>query len=71
MSLDRTLAGRRVRLVSCSDPYTALRPGAEGTVQFVNDYAIPEPERSLHVKWDDGSNLGLIEGVDRWELLDE
>lgn len=64
MAFDRSLAGRRVRLDHCSDPYTDLRPGAVGTVTFEDDLG------TLHVKWDSGSNLGLIAmDGDRWTLL--
>ncbi|RPI12112.1 MAG: DUF4314 domain-containing protein, partial [Actinobacteria bacterium] len=37
MPLDRSEQGRRVRLVYCSDPYTPLTPGTEGTITFVDD----------------------------------
>lgn len=71
MSLDRTLAGRRVKLVSVDDPYTDLKPGTEGTVNFVQIMdAFDPPSTVLFVRWDTGSNLSLIEGIDRWELLE-
>lgn len=58
------LVGRRVRLVSCSDPYTRLQPGAEGTVTLVDGVG------TVHVRWDDGHQLGLIhEAGDRWVVL--
>lgn len=61
---DDTLAGRRVRLICSTDEYTRLEPGTEGTVQFEDSFG------TLHVDWDDGSKLGLIEeDGDRWELL--
>jgi hypothetical protein len=55
--------GRRVRLLYCSDGYAANPSGLEGTVTFVDDTG------TLHVQWDNGSTLGLIPGVDRWEEL--
>jgi hypothetical protein len=61
---DRTLEGRRVRLDRCDDPYTRLRPGALGTVLWEDDAG------TLHVKWDDGSSLGLCpQDGDRFTLL--
>lgn len=64
MSFDKTLQGRRIRLVHCSDPYTLLAPGTLGTADFVDDMG------TLHVRWDDGSRLGLIAADgDRWEVL--
>ncbi len=56
--------GDRVRLIHCSDPYTRIRSGTLGTVRFVDDMG------TVHVKWDDGSSLGLIEGEDSWCLED-
>jgi hypothetical protein len=58
------LIGRRVRLVRCNDPYTALAPGSEGTVTFVDSLG------TVHVNWDDGARLGLVEeDGDRFELI--
>jgi len=54
--------GRRVRLIHCDDPHTRLKPGTRGTVTFVDGLD------TVHVAWDDGSRLGLIPGVDEWEL---
>lgn len=62
-NVDRSAEGKRVRLISCSDPYTKNSPGTEGTVEFVDDTG------TLHVKWDNGSTLGLIPGEDCWELV--
>jgi hypothetical protein len=56
------LQGRRVRLICCDDPHTLLRPGTRGRVTFVDGLG------TVHVAWDDGSRLGLIPGVDRWEV---
>jgi len=58
------LVGRRVRLIRCSDPYTRLTPGVEGTVTFVDDFG------TVHVDWDDGSRLGLVEEAgDAWQII--
>ncbi len=58
------LQGRRVRLISCDDPRTRLQPGTRGLVTFVDGL------NTVHVSWDDGTRLGLIPDVDRWELDD-
>jgi hypothetical protein len=63
MPFDRTLEGRRVRLVHTDDPYTDLKPGSLGTIDFTDD------ADQLHIHWDDGSHLALIPGYDRWEVL--
>ena len=56
-------AGRRVELVRMSDPYTDLRLGAQGTIQFVDDIG------TIFVAWDNGSHLGCCLGVDEIRLL--
>lgn len=59
-----SLVGRRVKLVRCTDEYTRLAPGAEGTVTFVDSMG------TVHVRWDDGSQLGLVtEAGDLYELV--
>jgi Domain of unknown function (DUF4314) len=57
------LAGRRVRLVRTTDEHTSLRPGAVGTVSLVDSVG------TIHVRWDDGSTLGLIPGEDSFTVL--
>jgi len=56
------LQGRRVRLISCDDPHTRPQPGTRGRITFVDGLA------TVHVASDDGSRLGLIPGVDQWEV---
>jgi hypothetical protein len=59
-----SLVGRRVRLVRCTDEHTKLEPGALGTVRFVDSTG------TVHVDWDDGSKLGLVdEAGDLYELV--
>lgn len=55
--------GMRVRLVRMADPYTNLKPGALGRITMVDDGL------TFHVKWDNGSTLGLIPGVDLWDVV--
>ena len=68
MSLDKTLAGRRVRLVNTNDPFTKLKTGSLGTVKY-ESYDELWLEEKLAVDWDDGSRLQLIRGADYWEIL--
>lgn len=59
------LVGKRVRLIYCSDPYTLLKSGDEGTVTFVDDWG------TVHVNWDNRSGLGLVEEAgDRFEVIE-
>ena len=70
MSLDKTLAGRRVRLINTNDQYTKLKTGSLGTVKY-ESYDELWLEEKLAVDWDDGSKLQLIAGADHWEILKE
>lgn len=58
------LIGKRIRLISTDDPYTELRPGDEGTIDYVDDID------TVFVKWDCGSRLGLVRNHDRYEIID-
>jgi len=58
----------RVELLATSDPYTELRAGSLGTK--VMEYIDPWGYRTIVVKWDNGSNLSLIEGSgDSWREI--
>lgn len=50
--------GTRVELVSMNDPYSKLKPGDQGTVNFVDDIG------TVFIKWDCGSSLGAAYGED-------
>jgi hypothetical protein len=55
--------GEAVRLVSTADPATRLRHGEMGTVLHTDDAG------TVHVRWEGGSTLGLIPGMDEWERV--
>ena len=55
--------GTRVDLVRMNDPYTKLRPGDHGTVDFIDDAG------SIFCIWDNGSTLGVAYGEDEICLL--
>lgn len=55
------LIGKRVTLLRTSDPYTNLKAGDEGVVDYIDDMG------TVFVKWDNGSSLGLVEGEDLWQ----
>ncbi len=56
--------GCRVELLHMDDPYTKIPEGTKGTVEVVDDTA------TIHVKWDDGSHLGIVYGEDSCRKLD-
>jgi hypothetical protein len=59
----KQLVGRRVRLIRCSDRFTRIEPGEEGTIVNVDDIG------TTHVTWDNGVRLGLVPDQDEWEVL--
>ena len=58
-----TYVGKKVQLVYTDDQYTKLKPGDFGVVRLVDDCG------TIHVNWEDGSNLGLIPGVDKFHII--
>ena len=51
-------AGLRVELTHMDDPHNKLPIGSKGTVIGVDDIG------TIHVRWDCGSSLGVVYGVD-------
>lgn len=58
---ERYPVGSRIRLIDMADDPCPIEKGAEGTVVLVDDIA------TIHVKWDNGRELGVIPGVDAFE----
>ena len=54
--------GDRIRLLAMDD-IQAPPLGTEGIVKCIDDIG------TIHVHWDTGSSLGLVPGVDRWEVI--
>lgn len=50
--------GCRVELVQMNDPYSLLKPGDKGTVDFVDDTG------TIFCSWDRGYTLGAVYGED-------
>lgn len=59
--------GTRVKLLQelVDDPYSKLRCGDMGTVDFVDDSG------SIHMRWDCGSSLALLPDLDRFSVIAE
>ena len=70
MSLDRTLAGRRIKLKYTTDSYTKLKEGDLGTIKWerLDDLW---GDDIISVNWDSGSTLRLIRGRESFTILPE
>jgi hypothetical protein len=56
------LIGKRVKLIEMFEDARPIEPGTEGTVYNVGADVI-------NVKWDNGRNLGMIWGIDHFEII--
>ena len=57
--------GTRIELISMEDSYAPVPSGTKGTVVCVDDIG------TIHMKWDNGSTLGLIPGEDSFREIKE
>ena len=57
--------GTKVKLIKMYDFYNDLATGEEGIITSVDDLG------TLHIKWENGSTLGLVVGVDEFEIIEE
>lgn len=56
--------GDRVELVFMNDTWTELKPGDRGTV-----LKIDENQELIWVDWDNGEQLALLVGVDKFKIV--
>ncbi len=60
--------GQRVRLLAMPDDPHPVPIGTLGTVMGVNP-AYGSMTAQIMMKWDSGSTLAMIDGIDRWEIV--
>ena len=73
---DNVKVGDRIRLVWTDDP-SGLEPGSEGTVLMISEDVLPARRpgekgrrvKKIWVEWDNLGRLALIEGYDKFEIL--
>lgn len=61
--LDKYPVGTRVKLIEMIDEEYPVEPGTLGTITGINGVD------DLTVIWDNGRTLGLIVGVDKFEVV--
>jgi hypothetical protein len=64
LSMEKTqLIGKRILINYMDDPYPVPQ-GTEGTISGIDGIG------QIQVKWDNGSTLSVIEGIDNFDILD-
>jgi hypothetical protein len=65
--------GDKIRLEHTEDPFTKLKRGDTGIVKefWTDDLKGPDGNNvwRMRVKWDTGSNLSLLHGIDRFSKI--
>ena len=60
---ERYPAGTIIRLNHMDDPYAPIPDGTVGEVQYIDDGG------NIHMVWQNGRTLSLIEGVDDFSII--
>lgn len=63
MNTDKFYPGDRIILIHMDNDPFPVPDGTRGTVEYVDDAG------QIHVKWDTGSGLAVIPGVDKFRHL--
>jgi hypothetical protein len=57
------LKDKKIVLIKTNDQYTTLKCGSTGVINYVDDTG------TIFAKWEDGSSLGLLPGIDQFAIF--
>ena len=60
--LHENIEGKRIKMIFMEDP-DPINPGEEGTIIKLDGAG------QIQVKWDNGRNLSVIHGEDKYEIM--
>ena len=72
MSREEIKIGDRVRLIHSDNKFTLLKLGDLGTVWDITTFSLMDEQhmRQVWIQWDNNSRLALLEGIDRFEIVE-
>lgn len=56
--------GTKIKLLEDMEDTQGIKSGQIGIVEYIDD------EGSLHMRWDNGSGLAIIPGIDKFEVIE-
>ena len=56
------IVGTKIELIKMDDSQAPL-PGTKGIIENIDDIG------TLHIRWENGSSLGLVVGVDEFKVI--
>ena len=62
-------SGKRIELLETDDKFTDLKAGDKGIIELVHKHSAIENQ--IWVRWNNGSDLMLLEGKDRYVEVEE
>lgn len=60
---EKYIVGTKVELIKMYDYINAVPEGTKGIIEYIDDIG------TLHIKWENGSGLGLVVGVDEFKII--
>ena len=66
---DFSQSGKKIELLETDDKFTDLKAGDKGIIELIHKHS--SIQNQIWVRWDNGSDLMLLEGKDRYVEVEE